>query len=85
LLTAGHLRRFGDLGKAFVMPVSRSSAALEIASCADLRTLVPGPREPAALPGPAETPADEVALYIAELIAEAPPLPATVARLLRNS
>ena len=27
--------------------------------------------------------ADEVALYIAELIAEAPPLPVTVARLLR--
>ncbi len=67
------------------MPESRSSAALEIASCSDLRALVPGPREPAAPSGQAETPADEVALYIAELIAEAPPLPATVARLLRNS
>ena len=35
-------------------------------------------------PGPAETAADEVALYIAELVAEVPPLPATVARLLRS-
>ena len=67
------------------MPESRSPAALEITASADLHVLVPGPREPAAPSGPAETPADEVALYIAELIAEAPPLPATVARLLRNS
>ena len=79
------MRRFGDLGKAFLMPESRSPAALEITASADLHVLVPGPREPAAPSGPAETAADEVALYIAELIAAAPPLPATVARLLRNS
>jgi hypothetical protein len=67
------------------MPGTRTPVALEVTASADLHVLVPGPREPAAPSGPAETAADEVALYIAELIAEAPPLPATVARLLRNS
>jgi len=68
------------------MPENRSLVKLEAASTADLRALVPTAREP----GPGETTAragepDEIDAYVAELLAEAPPLPARLAVLLRDS
>jgi hypothetical protein len=58
------------------MSENRSAAAeLEAASPRDLRALVPVAREPEAAP-------DETDAYIAELLAQAPPLPAKLTALL---
>ncbi len=72
------MRSFGGLGNHYFMPPNRSPASkLEAASSRDLRVLVPVAREPEAKP-------DETDAYIAELLAQAPPLPGKLAAVLRT-